>query len=92
MASRALGIQHEKIHIAETSTDKVGNKYIPIKTVDFYQPGSYAFILYTILQVPNTSPTAASSGSDINGAAVLDACIKINKRIQPYKDKAPDAG
>ena len=64
MASRALGIQHEKIHIAETSTDKV----------------------------PNTSPTAASSGSDINGAAVLDACTKINKRIQPYKDKDPNAG
>ena len=92
MASRALGIEHEKIHIAETSTDKVSNKYISANTVDFYQPKSYASIPFTILQVPNTSPTAASSGSDINGAAVLDACNKINKRIQPYKDKAPDAG
>ena len=64
VASRALGIHHEKIHISETSTDKV----------------------------PNTSPTAASSGSDINGAAVLDACQKINRRLQPYKDKSPEAG
>ena len=92
MASRALGIQHEKIHIAETSTDKVSIKYIPCKIVDFYQPESYALIPSPILQVPNTSPTAASSGSDINGAAVLDACNKINKRIQPYKDKDPNAG
>jgi xanthine dehydrogenase large subunit len=29
----------------------------------------------------NTSPTAASSGSDINGAAALNACNKIKKRL-----------
>lgn len=29
----------------------------------------------------NTSPTAASSGSDINGAAALDACNKIKARL-----------
>ena len=28
-------------------------------------------------KIPNTSATAASSGSDLNGAAVLDACRKI---------------
>lgn len=43
VASRALGVPVEEIHISETSTDKV----------------------------PNTSPTAASVGSDINGMAVL---------------------
>ena len=42
VASRALGIPKERIHISETSTDKV----------------------------PNTSPTAASTGSDLNGIAV----------------------
>lgn len=84
VASRALEIPMEKIHISETSTDKV----------------------------PNTSPTAASSGSDINGMAVLvclqqkkptnnsityyslslffkEACEKIKKRLQPYKEKNP---
>jgi xanthine dehydrogenase large subunit len=29
----------------------------------------------------NTSPTAASSGTDINGAAAQNACIKIKKRL-----------
>lgn len=43
VASKALGIPSSKIHISETSTDKV----------------------------PNTSPTAASVGSDVNGMAVI---------------------
>ena len=32
-------------------------------------------------KVPNTSPTAASSGSDLNGMAALDACEKIKARL-----------
>jgi xanthine dehydrogenase large subunit len=32
-------------------------------------------------KVPNTSATAASSGSDLNGAAVLDACLQITQRL-----------
>ena len=32
-------------------------------------------------KVPNTSPTAASSGSDMNGMAALDACNQIKKRL-----------
>lgn len=43
VASRAMKISSDKIHIMETSTDKV----------------------------PNTSATAASAGSDLNGMAVL---------------------
>lgn len=46
VASQVLEIAHTKIHISETSTDKV----------------------------PNTSPTAASSGSDLNGMAVM-VCV-----------------
>ena len=34
-------------------------------------------------KVPNTSPTAASSGSDLNGAAVADACRKLKERLLP---------
>lgn len=30
---------------------------------------------------PNTSPTAASSGTDLNGTAALDACRQITKRL-----------
>ena len=30
-------------------------------------------------KVPNTSATAASSGSDLNGAAVQDACLRLKR-------------
>lgn len=32
-------------------------------------------------KVPNTSATAASSGADLNGAAVQDACLQIRARL-----------
>ncbi|WP_323766391.1 xanthine dehydrogenase molybdopterin binding subunit [Marinovum sp.] len=35
-------------------------------------------------KVPNTSATAASSGSDLNGMAVKDACDKIRQRIAEH--------
>ncbi len=34
-------------------------------------------------KVPNTSATAASSGADLNGQAVADACRAIRERIRP---------
>lgn len=40
----------------------------------------------------NASPTAASSGSDLNGMAIKDACDQLNARLKPYRDKfGPDA-
>ncbi|XP_039429165.1 xanthine dehydrogenase [Culex pipiens pallens] len=62
VAATTLKVPFEKIHISETSTDKV----------------------------PNTSPTAASAGSDLNGMAVLNACKVINERLEPYKKQFPD--
>ncbi|MBJ7275689.1 xanthine dehydrogenase molybdopterin binding subunit [Marinobacter salarius] len=35
-------------------------------------------------KVPNTSPTAASSGTDLNGMAALDACEKIKQRLVEF--------
>lgn len=35
-------------------------------------------------KVPNTSPTAASSGTDINGKAAQNACISIKKRLAKF--------
>ena len=35
-------------------------------------------------KVPNTSATAASSGSDLNGMAVKDACEKIRQRMAAF--------
>ncbi|MBV9401334.1 MAG: xanthine dehydrogenase molybdopterin binding subunit [Bryobacterales bacterium] len=34
-------------------------------------------------KLPNTSATAASAGTDLNGAAVLDACTLIKDRLTP---------
>jgi len=47
--------------------------------------------LFLSLQVPNSSPTAASASSDMYGGAVLDACRQINERLQPFKEKMPGA-
>ncbi|XP_071454952.1 xanthine dehydrogenase isoform X2 [Hetaerina americana] len=35
-------------------------------------------------KVPNTSATAASSGSDLNGMAVMNACQTIMERLNPF--------
>ncbi|XP_043531354.1 xanthine dehydrogenase/oxidase [Chiloscyllium plagiosum] len=35
--------------------------------------------------VPNTSATAASVGSDLNGMAILNACQTLLERLQPFK-------
>ncbi|WP_163557276.1 xanthine dehydrogenase molybdopterin binding subunit [Halomonas sp. NO4] len=32
-------------------------------------------------KVPNTSPTAASSGADLNGQAARDACVRLKQRL-----------
>ncbi|NOJ99530.1 molybdopterin-dependent oxidoreductase, partial [Corallococcus coralloides] len=52
-------------------------------------------------KVPNTSATAASSGSDLNGAAVRVACVTLRERLAPVavrllsdrhgRNVAPDA-
>ncbi len=38
-------------------------------------------------KVPNTSATAASSGADLNGAAVKDACETLRERLAPVAAK-----
>jgi xanthine dehydrogenase large subunit len=35
-------------------------------------------------KVPNTSPTAASSGSDLNGKAVQNACLSIKRKLAEF--------
>jgi xanthine dehydrogenase large subunit len=39
-------------------------------------------------KVPNTSATAASSGSDLNGMAALDACETIKARLVAFAAEA----
>jgi xanthine dehydrogenase large subunit len=42
-------------------------------------------------KVPNTSATAASAGTDLNGAAVLDACEQLKARLAPVVAQMPGA-
>ena len=37
--------------------------------------------------VANTSSTAASASSDLNGYAIQNACIQLNERLKPYREK-----
>ncbi|KAF2726029.1 xanthine dehydrogenase [Polychaeton citri CBS 116435] len=41
--------------------------------------------------VANTSSTAASASSDLNGYAVWNACTQINERLEPYRQKYREA-
>lgn len=41
--------------------------------------------------VPNSSATAASASSDLNGMAIKNACDQINERLKPYREKNPNA-
>lgn len=42
--------------------------------------------------VANTSSTAASASSDLNGYAIWNACAQLNERLSPYREKlGPDA-
>ncbi len=37
--------------------------------------------------VANTSSTAASASSDLNGYAIFNACEQLNQRLKPYREK-----
>ena len=51
---------------------------------------SFIFISETRTDtVANTSPTAASVSSDINGMAIQDACDQINNRLKTLKEQNP---
>uniref|UniRef100_A0A4W4HCN9 Xanthine dehydrogenase/oxidase n=1 Tax=Electrophorus electricus TaxID=8005 RepID=A0A4W4HCN9_ELEEL len=53
-------------------------------------PSTKIFISETSTNtVPNTSPTAASASSDLNGMAVYNACKTLLQRLEPYKAKNP---
>lgn len=42
--------------------------------------------------VANTSSTAASASSDLNGYAIFNACEQLNERLAPYREKlGPEA-
>ena len=63
-------------------------KVAQVAAQEFSQPITNVKITATDTgKVPNTSATAASSGSDLNGMAVQAACNKIKKRIKLFLSK-----
>ncbi len=42
-------------------------------------------------KVPNTSPTAASSGSDLNGMAAREACLRIKRNLTQFAKEYYDS-
>uniref|UniRef100_A0A8D2KYG3 FAD-binding PCMH-type domain-containing protein n=1 Tax=Varanus komodoensis TaxID=61221 RepID=A0A8D2KYG3_VARKO len=69
----------------------IHTKIIQIASRELRIPASYIFICETsTVTVPNTRPTAASIGTDINGMAVKDACETLMKRLKDIMDKNPE--
>ncbi|OJK04181.1 hypothetical protein ASPACDRAFT_75671 [Aspergillus aculeatus ATCC 16872] len=55
-------------------------------------PQSSVFISETATNtVANTSSTAASASSDLNGYAIFNACEQLNERLRPYRANMPGA-
>ena len=46
-----------------------------------------AYSYLTVLQVPNAPSTGASTGSDLNGGAVKNACETLRIRLEEFLDK-----
>lgn len=56
----------------------------------FKLPMSSVFLSETSTElVANTSPTAASMSSDLNGMALLNACEQILERLKPIRETHP---
>lgn len=63
-------------------------KMIMIAAEALNVPKESVFISETATNtVANTSSTAASASSDLNGYAVWNACEILNKRLEPYREK-----
>lgn len=64
-------------------------KMVQVAATELGIPASKIHIAQTSTrEAANTSPTAASAGSDLNGAATKDACDQLKERLKPYLAKA----
>lgn len=68
-------------------------KMIMIAAEALKVPPETVFISETATNtVANASSTAASASSDLNGYAIWNACVQLNERLAPYREKlGPDA-
>ena len=82
----SVALSHGGIEMGQglyTKTMQVASKIlnVPMSMIHIVETGTD--------KVPNTSPTAASTGTDLNGMAVKIACEKILKRIKHISDSMP---
>ncbi|CAG8545594.1 29996_t:CDS:10, partial [Gigaspora margarita] len=70
------GLNTKMLQIASEALD------VPINTVHLME--------YATNLVINSSPTSGSTGSDLNGNAVNNACKILAERLKPYREKIPD--
>ena len=64
----------------------LNTKLIQVASRALQLPSSKIHIQQTSTEViANASPTGGSTGTDINGSAVLDACNTLLKRLAPYR-------
>ncbi|QXB45988.1 xanthine dehydrogenase molybdopterin binding subunit [Acinetobacter seifertii] len=73
------------VSITHGGTEMGQGLYTKVRQVAAHELGlpidSIRLIATDTSRVPNTSATAASSGADLNGKAVQNACIKIRERL-----------
>ena len=88
-----LGVEENMVHISETATDKVRNtsplgRNCTRSALDLHSIRTQSHSIP--MQVPNTSPTAASASADLNGQALKMACDQILARLQPVREQNPE--
>lgn len=80
----SMQISHGGTEMGQGLHTKIGQ----IVANEFGVPLSHVEITSTRTdKVPNTSPTAASSGTDLNGKAAQNACLIIKQRLAQYYAK-----
>jgi xanthine dehydrogenase large subunit len=77
----SMQINHGGTEMGQGLHTKIGQ----IVANEFGVPLSHVEVTSTRTdKVPNTSPTAASSGTDLNGKAAQNACLIIKQRLAEY--------
>ena len=74
VAAKELGVPMSRIYIADTNTDTV---IIPNRLFLTKKPN--------IEKVPNATATGGSTGTDLNGKAVINACQQIVQHLRPFR-------
>ncbi|KAG6879537.1 hypothetical protein C0992_001685 [Termitomyces sp. T32_za158] len=79
IAAQELHVPLEAVYTSESSSNTVPSRFTPE-------------LNHQVLTLPikDTVPTAASAGSDLQGHAVHNACIELNRRLEPFRQRLGD--